>query len=247
MTTRRYAGWWRRAALAALAALALAVLPTAARADSGPVPSENALPGTPGWYLPTAPEPSEAGQYAGQVTSIDGWAWPLSSAPGDTVDLHVGTAAGVRYRVEVYRLGWYSGAGARLVTCLPGCSSDKAGIVQPLPPAPDPTTGEVRSGWLTTDTLSIPTSWPSGFYMAALRITSGTGAGAVRRLPFVVRAPASQASKIVVIVPVNTWEAYNGWGGKALYDNHSVRRGAGLAGLLRAALDGGGRDPELAL
>ena len=44
----------------------------------------------------------------------------------------------------------------------------------------------------------------------------------VRRLPFVIRAAAPNASKIVVIVPVNTWAAYNGWGGKSLYDNHSV-------------------------
>ena len=226
MTSRRQgrsaAPGWRRAALAVVAAIALMAAPAALRADPGPVPSENAQPGTPGWYAPTAPQPSEADQYAGRVASIDGWAWPLSAEPGDTVDLHVGTASGVRYRVEVYRLGWYGGDGARLKACLPSCSSDRAGVVQPLPPAPDPTTGEVRSGWSATDTLSIPASWPSGFYVAALTITAGEGVGSVRRVPFVVRESASESSKIVVVVPVNTWQAYNGWGGKALYDNHSA-------------------------
>ena len=128
----------------------------------------------------------------------------------------------MRYRVEFYRLGWYGGAGARLISCLPSCSGDQAGVSQPLPPAPDPATGMVRTSWSITDSLTVPAGWPSGTYLAALRITSGTGAGTVRRLPFVIRAAAPNTSKIVVVVPVNTWAAYNGWGGKSLYDNHSV-------------------------
>ncbi len=157
------------------------------------------------------------------------------------------TVSGVRYRVEFYRLGWYGGAGARLISCLPSCSGDQAGVSQPLPPAPDPATGMVRTSWSTTDSLTVPAGWPSGTYMAALRITSGTGAGTVRRLPFVIRAAAPNTSKIVVVVPVNTWAAYNGWGGKSLYDNHSVERGAGVGGVVREALGGWRRDPELAL
>ena len=214
--------WAAIAAIAAAAALAMLATPAVGRADTGPVPSENALPGTPGWYMPTAPVGSAADQYAGRVTSIDGWIWPLSAAPGERVDLHVGTVSGVRYRVEFYRLGWYGGAGARLISCLPSCSGDQAGVSQPLPPAPDPATGMVRTSWSITDSLTVPAGWPSGTYMAALRITSGTGAGTVRRLPFVIRAAAPNTSKIVVVVPVNTWAAYNGWGGKSLYDNHSV-------------------------
>ncbi len=220
--TPRHMLRWARAALALLAALVLLGAPATLRADTGPVPTENALPGTPGWWAPTAPQPSRADQWTGHVQSIDGWVWPLSAAPGEQLELHVGTGAGVRYRVEFYRLGWYAGAGARLRACLPGCGSDQAGIVQPLPPAPDPVTGEVRAGWPVTDQLTIPASWPSGFYVAALKITSGTGTGSVRRLPFVVRAPDPGASRTVVIVPVNTWQAYNGWGGNALYDNHSA-------------------------
>ena len=106
--------------------------------------------------MPTAPVGSAADQYAGRVTSIDGWIWPLSAAPGERVDLHVGTVSGVRYRVEFYRLGWYGGAGARLISCLPSCSGDQAGVSQPLPPAPDPATGMVRPSWSTTDSFTVP-------------------------------------------------------------------------------------------
>src|SRR5262245_61434533 len=99
-------------AFAALAATLALMSPAVGRADSGPVPSENALPGTPGWYMPSAPVGTAADQFAGRVTSIDGWIWPLSAAPGEQMDLHVGTVPGVRYRVEFYRLGWYDGDGA---------------------------------------------------------------------------------------------------------------------------------------
>jgi hypothetical protein len=214
--------WVAIAAVTVLAALAMLASPAVAHADGGAVPTENTLPGTPDWYMPTAPTGSAADQFAGRVTSIDGWIWPLSAAPGDRMDLHVGTAPGLRYRVEVYRLGWYDGDGARLMACLPSCSGDQAGVTQPLPPAPDASTGMVRPEWSTTDSLTVPAGWPSGTYMAALRITSGPAEGMVRRLPFVIRSATPNRSKVVVIVPVNTWAAYNGWGGKSLYDNHSV-------------------------
>jgi hypothetical protein len=218
----RWAALAALAAVALLAGLALLLSPAVARADTGPVPTENARPGTPDWYQPTAPTGTADDQFAGRVTSIDGWIWPLSAAPGERMDLHVGTAPGLRYRVEFYRLGWYDGDGARLMACLPSCSGDRAGVTQPLPPAPDPATGMVRPDWSVTDGLTVPADWPSGTYMAALQITSGPAEGTVRRLPFVIRAAEPNASKIVVIVPVNTWAAYNGWGGKSLYDNHSV-------------------------
>lgn len=45
--------------------------------------------------------------------------------------------------------------------------------------------------------------------------------GRVRSLPFVVRAAPGSEAPIAVQVPVNTWEAYNNWGGKSLYDFNS--------------------------
>jgi hypothetical protein len=43
-------------------------------------------------------------------------------------------------------------------------------------------------------------------------------AGAVGNVPLIVRQnPAAPASAVLVQVPVNTWEAYNPWGGRSLY------------------------------
>jgi hypothetical protein len=46
----------------------------------------------------------------------------------------------------------------------------------------------------------------------------GAYAGAVGSVPLIVRqSPAAPASAVLVQVPINTWEAYNHWGGKSLY------------------------------
>ncbi len=202
--------------------LVMALASTASAATA--IQTENALPGTPGWRLPDAPYPSSAQSYAGLVTSIDGYTVEQSVAPGGTVELHVAVATpGLTYRIKVYRLGWYGGAGARGKACVPvDCASSRTGVVQPAtPPAMDPATGEVEADWPVTDTIAVGDDWVSGYYVAMLELTNGPDAGRARWVPFVVRAPGSRSAALVQ-VPVTTWLAYNGWGGKSVYDNKSV-------------------------
>ncbi len=69
-----------------------------------------------------------------------------------------------------------------------------------------------------TDRVEIPPDAVSGYYEAKLEIVGGAYAGAVGGVPLIVRqSPAAPASAALVQVPVNTWEAYNRWGGKSLY------------------------------
>jgi hypothetical protein len=69
-----------------------------------------------------------------------------------------------------------------------------------------------------TDRVEIPPDAVSGYYEAKLEIVDGAQAGAVGSIPLIVRqSPAAPASAVLVQVPVNTWEAYNSWGGKSLY------------------------------
>ncbi len=202
--------------------LLLALASGAAAATA--IQTENALPGTPGWRLPDAPYPSSAESYAGLVTSIDGYTIEQSVAPGGTVELHVAVATpDLHYRIKVYRLGWYGGTGARGKACVPvNCTGDRAGVVQPAtPPVMDPVTGEVEADWPVTDTIPIGSDWVSGYYVAMLELTDGPDAGTARWVPFIVRAPGSHSATMVQ-VPVTTWLAYNGWGGKSVYDNKSA-------------------------
>ena len=210
-----------RRSVLALVALGILLAAMAGPASAGSR-AENLLPGTPGWDLAPAAVPTLAQTWAGQVVSIDGYADRASVAPGETLDLHVGVAAaGMRYRVQVDRLGWYGGVGARQVACLPSCGGDRPGVVQPAPPAPS-STGWVAAGWSATDALSIGADWASGYYIAQLVITAGPGQGTARWVPFIVRPSPGQVPDVMVVAPVNTWQAYNNWGGKSLYGFNST-------------------------
>jgi N,N-dimethylformamidase beta subunit-like protein len=182
------------------------VHPTSANA-ANPVEQENSRPGTPGWEIP-----ADAG------TVITGYASETSVAPGQSFHLHVAAPPGSRYRVLLYRLGWYRGVGGRLIMCVPGCRSSRAAIAHPPPTTPGAVTGLFRAPWRVTDRVEIPPDAVSGYYEAKLEIVGGAHAGAVGNVPLIVRqSPAAPASAVLVQVPVNTWEAYNRWGGKSLY------------------------------
>ena len=127
---------------------------------------------------------------------------------------------GSRYRVELYRIGWYGGTGGRLVACTPSCATGRRGAWYQVG-APDPTTGLLQAGWPVTDRVVVRGGWPSGYYLANLVLTSGPEAGRGSFVPFVVRAPPTQRSAILVQAAVNTWQAYNDWGGRSLYWNHT--------------------------
>jgi hypothetical protein len=205
-----------RAALVGL--LALLALPAPAGAaqpvdpNANPVAAENQLAGTSRWDITPPDQPA-----------IEGYASEPSAAPGHAFHLHVRAGRpGDRYRVNVYRLGWYGGDGGRLVTCLPGCDADEPFVPQPAPPQPDPETGSVRAGWSETDVVRVGADWVSGYYLVQLRVTAGPDTGAVGRVPLIVRAAPGDRAAILVQVPVNTWQAYNPWGGKSLYTFNST-------------------------
>ena len=196
--------------MVAAAAQAMLAAGAAPKAKLNPVQLENRKPGTANW-LP--------GAATGR--SIEGYASAVSALPGDNVPLHVSTAPAARYRVVVYRLGWYRGLGARRIECLPGCRTDEQGAARTVG-APDTNTGLLDAGWPVTDTLRVPGDAVSGYYLVEFVLTSGPQAGAAAFTYVIVRAPAGRHSNAIVQVPVNTWQAYNDWGGKSLYDNLST-------------------------
>src|SRR5919204_191997 len=85
-------------------------------------------------------------------------------------------------------------------------------------PAPDPATGMVAAtGWTRTTTLTIPTDWVSGVYLAKL---TGSPSGHQSFIFFVVRNDGGH-EKYVFQNSVTTYQAYNIYGGTSLYDNQT--------------------------
>src|SRR5215469_14714717 len=141
-------------------------VPATSATAANPVQRENSRPGNPGWQIP-----------AGAGTVITGYASEASVTPGQSFHLHVAAPSGSRYRVLVYRLGWYQGIGGRLIMCVPGCRSSHAAITQPPPTTPRSATGLFRAPWLVTDRVEIPPAAVSGYYEAKLEIVGGASAG----------------------------------------------------------------------
>ncbi len=183
--------------------------PTNVNGDSGvdsgrasnPVGEENQRPGTEEWMLASPATKRE----------IEGYASATSVAAGGTIRLFVNTAS-PRYAIDVYRLGWYGGKGGRLVTS----TVERDGRVQVVPP-PD-ADGLVECAWTDPYELAIPADWVTGIYVAKLT-TKDTGKQSY--IPFVVRDDV-RAATYLVQSSVTTFQAYNNWGGKSLYDFNST-------------------------
>ena len=122
-----------------------------AAAPSNPIVIENAKPGTNNWF------PSNQAQNR----EIEGYADLTSVSPGQTIRFYVNTASKT-YTIEIYRLGWYGGAGGRLYT-----TTTRSGIKQAMPVV-DPITGLAECKWKTPYSLAIPSganAWTTGIYL----------------------------------------------------------------------------------
>jgi hypothetical protein len=67
-------------------------------------------------------------------------------------------------------------------------------------------------GWSTDFSVPVPTTWQSGVYSVRLK----SALGKMFPVVFVV-PPAVPTNKIAVVIPVNTYNAYNTWGGHDQY------------------------------
>ena len=173
---------------------------------------ENSLPGDATWY-PSSLPPSDV-----TIGQIEGYASPMSVNLGERIDFHVSTLDPT-FTATVYRLGWYDGAGARMVTETAGF----VGSYHHNSVHVDPTTGLVEAkDWPVVYSTIIPHHWTSGVYAVRL-ISDGTVTGVpyLGYIFFVVRDD-HRAADFAFQTSVNTYQAYNSWGGKSLYSTNST-------------------------
>jgi hypothetical protein len=146
---------------------------------------------------------------AGDPT-IQGFATDISVDVGQTVNFKIKTDAS-SYTLEIYRMGYYGGMGARLITTLqpsatlpqtqPDCLSDSA-------------SGLLDCGnWATSASWQVPASAVSGIYFAHLIRADTSGDSHV---VFIVRNDAGN-SAILFQTADESWQAYNGYAGSSLY------------------------------
>ncbi|MDB5353436.1 MAG: hypothetical protein JWN86_4683, partial [Planctomycetota bacterium] len=143
---------------------------------TNPIVAENLLTGTPSsrWTL------SHAGD-----SSIQGFATDISINRGSAISFKINDAAKANYHIDIYRLGYYQGNGARLVTTIP--SSQVIPKVQPAP-LKNAATGLVDAGnWTVSASWAVPAGATSGLYFAQAKRDDTGGASDIF---FVVRDDA---------------------------------------------------------
>ncbi|MDB4948348.1 MAG: hemolysin [Gemmatimonadetes bacterium] len=162
--------------------------------EKPPIEAENAAPGSREWF-------SERLAPQGDLSV---WASPYAPHAGDTLDVYVHAMRGP-VRVQLYRLGYYGGAGGRM-------EWERGGVPAAPQPACTPAVpGPVECPWQVTVRVPLGAGWTSGIYL--VKVTDAAGMAAA--YPLVVED--DRRTRFTVVVPQLTWQAYNSFGGASLY------------------------------
>jgi hypothetical protein len=173
-------------------------------ANANKIVVENCLQGAPAsqWDIVGAGDPS-----------IQGFATDISVNHGQTIQFKIKTPS-TNYHIDIYRLGWYGGDGARKVA---GPITPSASLPQTQPACltnPNPDIGLTDCGnWAVSASWAVPATAVSGTYIAKLIRDDATGAS---HIAFIVRDDEGH-SDLLFQTADTTWQAYNRYGGNSLY------------------------------
>ena len=165
---------------------------------------ENTQPGDP---------PSDWQVNGAGDSTIQGFATSMSVNAGQTENFKISTPAKA-YHIDILRIGWYQGNGARKVVRLTCCRPPRSRRPSPRARTTPQPTGLIDCGnWAVSASWTVPSTAVSGLYIAHL-VRNDTGGSSL--IPFVVRNDASH-SDILYQTSDETWQAYNTYGGNSLY------------------------------
>lgn len=186
---------------------------------SNKIIEENKKPGTHEWQLqftsfdtPVTMASYPMVRYLRSV-SIEGFVNKVSVLPGETLDFKVSMRNPGKFRIEIYRMGYYGGLGGRHMASLGTFNGTRQ--QDPLM-----TVERLREcDWDTATTYTIPTDWPSGVYLGKLSIDEPFGKQSY--VIFVVKE--HRKSDVLCQVSDLTWQSYNKWPFRdSLYDDGST-------------------------
>jgi hypothetical protein len=139
---------------------------------------------------------------------IEGYCSRQSVRAGESIDIKVSTKPARSFRIEIFRTGYYDGAGARLMTTI-GPLEGK--------PQPTPTLGEKNLNecqWDTSHRLTIPTDWISGVYLGRLTTIPDSEQEPYWQSYIIFVVTDDRPCEVLFQCSDNTWQAYNQWPSK---------------------------------
>ncbi len=165
------------------------------------VVTENRKPGATDWQLTRV----RADRDGFRTSWIEGYCSKQSVKAGETIDIMVSTQPPRRFRIEMFRMGYYGGRGARAVTTL-GPFQGKA---QTVPKPGGKNLHECE--WPPAIRFTIPGDWLSGVYLGRLTtVVEGDSEPYWQSyVIFIVRD--DRPADVLFQCSDNTWQAYNRW------------------------------------
>ncbi len=184
-----------------------------------PILRENAQAGTTNWKIPEGKE---------ATTQIQAYASRRSVAPGQSLTFYVSTQkASTLYTLNIFRIGWYQGTGGRLLMSVNNLIGQAQGyfdattnkILDCNSCYVERTTGLVEARWQPSYTLTVPSTWVTGIYLAKL-------VDAQDMQTYVTfEVLGNTSAPYIVVTPDTAYAAYNNWGGYSLYAYNSIAQG----------------------
>lgn len=145
---------------------------------------------------------------------IEGFCSRQSVKAGEVLDIFVSTRPVARFKIEIFRTGWYGGRGARLMKHL----GEFQGHEQPVPPVGEHRLRECT--WEKTVSLTIPEDWVSGVYLGRLTTQPASVDEPYWQSYVVFIVTDDRKSDVLLQCSDNTWQAYNRWPDTfSLYDD----------------------------
>ena len=168
---------------------------------NNPITLENKKEGTTDWQLTRIRPDNDLYR----TSFIEGYCSKQSIKAGERLDIMVSTSPVQKYRIDIYRTGYYSGTGGRLVHTI----GPLTGKQQSTPSPGEKNIHECS--WEVSASLTISETWLSGVYL-----------GKLMTLPQNENEPYWESYIIFIVKddrPVdilfqcsdNTWQAYNRW------------------------------------
>ncbi len=183
---------------------------------------ENERPGTRDWQLTRVR--INKGKY--RTSLVEGYCSHQSILAGETLRFYVSTEPARKFSIDIYRMGYYGGAGARRMTTL----GPLAGTTQTLPelgPAP----GRLREcRWEPSVELTIPDDWLSGVYLGKLTMIPESKSEPYWQSYVIFIVRDRRPADVLFQCSDNTWQAYNRWPeNESLYTHPDGAHAPGVA------------------
>lgn len=169
-------------------------------ADKNPIVTENQKSGSRDWQLTRV----RVDKDGFRSPWIEGYCSRQSVSAGESLDIMVSSNPARDFQLEIFRMGYYGGRGARLMKTYDHIE----GITQPTPEPGGKNLHECR--WKPSVSLTIPKAWLSGVYLGRLTtIPEGQEAYWQSYVVFIVTD--DRPADILFQCSDNTWQAYNRW------------------------------------